>query len=1089
MNPLTPFRTTTRQLRLLVFVPFVFSSLAARVQSAQLKYDPSGDLAAIGPLVGTGPIIVDQPRSAVAAVGDMVSWSVLTTGSPPLTYQWQMNSNNLPGATADTLFILSVAPTDFGAYRVIVGNAFGSATSSNALLQLDSDHDGLADSWEITYFGNITNYTGLDDYDSDHISNLDEFREGTAPKSGNSANPRLRIISDRGQVFVTPNLPYYTNGQTVTLFAVPDPGQEFLGYLGAGTYSSFYNLTTNPASLRMTDSETVRAIFGLSITNSLDVTNGWRIDQAGWYGQTNITHDGVDAVQSARAIWGTEAAVLELTNVMSKAGTVTFWWKVDGSPADYLFFWLNNSPRSGGIGTNVDWQLATYYLPAGTNRMRWIYQKGGNEVSEYNGLLYAPADAGWVDEVKFEEWADPLKDTYGDGLPDLWKLRYFDTLNVKPGDDPDRDGISNLAEYLDGTDPTSSSSLLPRLTVTATGGGTVVRTPDLPKYTYNQRVGLNAVPDTNNYFVIWTGAVSGTNTTNSLFMGGNKSLNATFGSPLATALDAPSLTWARGGSIGWFGQTNYSHDGVAAAQTGPVDSQQATWMETTVSGPGALTFWWKASSHTNFDFARLLIDGTETNRISGEVDWDPQVCYVPSGSHTLRWTFTNIAGFFSLTNGAWVDELKFAAGTSAPEILLEPTGLTVLQGSNLALRLVAAGSPPPTYQWYRNGISLGSAGTNSTLTLSNAAPAQTGSYYAEIRNPVQTNTSTAFTLTVLPVPPVNDNFVDRAVLSGTNGSSGYDFGATLESNEPNHDNQNPGFSVWWKWTPPATGKYRLVARSRDILYKLVAAVYTGTAVDNLTPVASGSQDAALTNGASLATVQVALNATVGTEYDVALGHTFGPAGYFTLQMVPAVPPPNDDFANRIPLAGAHVLASGSNLDATLESGEPALPGQPGGASVWWSWTAPRGGLVEVTLANTGFSPLLGVYSGTALNSLSLVAEGITDTNNLASAADFTATPGAVYQISVDGSAGQAGSVQLEILFKAPLLGTPGFSSSGQFGFSFTVPPNAGYAIDTSANLIDWSLVTTGTSPGSGTVTYVEPAAQPGLLRFYRVRLL
>src|SRR5581483_3229866 len=188
-------------------------------------------------------------------------------------------------------------------------------------------------------FGNITNYTGLDDYDQDHISNLDELREGTLPKSFGSANPRLTIISDRGQVFVTPNLLFYTNNQSVTLTAVPDPGQEFLGYLGAGISSAVYNIKTNPASLKMAGSQTVRAIFGLSLTNSLDVTNAWRIDQAGWYGQSNITHDGVDAAQSARAILGTDQAVLELTNVMSGEGTVTFWWKVDGTPADYLLFW------------------------------------------------------------------------------------------------------------------------------------------------------------------------------------------------------------------------------------------------------------------------------------------------------------------------------------------------------------------------------------------------------------------------------------------------------------------------------------------------------------------------------------------------------------------------------------------------------------------------------------------------------------------------------------------------------------------------------------------------------------------------------
>ncbi|HZR18168.1 MAG TPA: immunoglobulin domain-containing protein, partial [Verrucomicrobiae bacterium] len=757
--------------------------------------------------------------------------------------------------------------------------------------------------------------------------------------------------------------------------------------------------------------------------------------------------------------------------------------------ADYLLFWLNNSQRSGELSSNTDWQLRTYYLPAGTNRLRWIYQKGGNEVSEYINTLYAPADAAWVDEVKFEVWADPLKDTYGDGLPDLWKLRYFDTLDVNPADDPDHDGISNLDEYRDGTNPTSSSSLLPRLTTTSSGGGSIIRNPDLPKYTYNQRVGLNAVPDTNNYFVIWTGAVSGTNTTNSISLTANKSITATFGLPLSNALNAPLLTWTRSGAIGWFGQTNVSHDGVASAQTGPVDSQQDTGMQTPVTGPGALSFWWKASSHTNFDFARFLIDGSEANKISGETDWDPQVYFLPTGSHTLRWTFTNVAGFFSLTNGAWVDEVRFDAGPSAPVILLQPANLTVLQGSNLVLRLVASGNPAPTYQWYFNGISLGGAGTNATLTLSNVAPAQTGNYYAEIRNASRTNTSTPFTLTVLPVPPLNDNFANRAVLPGVVESAGYDFGATVEPNEPNHDNQFPSFSVWWKWTPPATGKYRLLVNSRGIYYGLFAALYTGTTVDNLAPVASASQNGVSSNGVILATVQTVFNATAGSEYELALGHSFGPAGYLTLQMLPVVSPPNDDFANRIPLSGSQVLTNGSNLDATLEPGEPVLPGFPGGASVWWAWAAPRAGMVEVTIANAGFSPLLGVYTGSALNGLSLIAPGVPNTNNLASTADFAATAGAVYQISVDGPGGRGGPFQLEIAFKAPLLGGSGFNSSGQFGFSFSVPPNTAYAIDTSTNLSNWCLVTTGTSASGGIVTYLEPPAQAGLMRFYRVRLL
>jgi len=51
-------------------------------------------------------------------------------------------------------------------------------------------------------------------------------------------------------------------------------------------------------------------------------------------------------------------------------------------------------------------------------------------------------------------------DTDGDGLPDIWELGYFGTLDAGPGDDPDRDGLTNLSEYMNGTDPTKYEAKL-----------------------------------------------------------------------------------------------------------------------------------------------------------------------------------------------------------------------------------------------------------------------------------------------------------------------------------------------------------------------------------------------------------------------------------------------------------------------------------------------------------------------------------------------------------------------------------------------------------------------------------------------------
>ena len=83
------------------------------------------------------PQITQQPASRTVTAGQPVTVSVGATGSQPLTYQWQRNRTNIPGATSTSCSIAAVTLADDGAmFRAVVTNASGTATSNEALLDV-----------------------------------------------------------------------------------------------------------------------------------------------------------------------------------------------------------------------------------------------------------------------------------------------------------------------------------------------------------------------------------------------------------------------------------------------------------------------------------------------------------------------------------------------------------------------------------------------------------------------------------------------------------------------------------------------------------------------------------------------------------------------------------------------------------------------------------------------------------------------------------------------------------------------------------------------------------------------------------------
>jgi hypothetical protein len=154
---------------------------------------------------------------------------------------------------------------------------------------------------------------------------------------------------------------------------------------------------------------------------------------------------------------------------------------------------------------------------------------------------------------------------------------------------------------------------------------------------------------------------------------------------LGTALDATQFVWSTG-SPGWTRQTTVTHDGVDAVASGPMEDSQEATFQTTVTGPGTLSFFWRVDSEESADFLSVKVTSTEeTYQISGNTAWAPQSVIIPAGAHTVIWKYAKNGSDAQGLDRGWVDQVRFTAqADSSPPVLqavrISPSAVDISSG-------------------------------------------------------------------------------------------------------------------------------------------------------------------------------------------------------------------------------------------------------------------------------------------------------------------------------------------------------------------------------------------------------------------------
>jgi len=258
---------------------------------------------------------------------------------------------------------------------------------------------------------------------------------------------------------------------------------------------------------------------------------------------------------------------------------------------------------------------------------------------------------------------------------------------------------------------------------------------------------------------------------------------------------------------------------------------------------------------------------------------------------------------------------------------------------------------------------------------------------------------------------VNDDFGKAQPLGGglPTQSEGSNRFAGKQAGEPDHTGEAGGSSVWFKWTAPHSGTVSVDSCDSD--FDTLLAVYTGATLATVSPVQSNDDGSGSCAPGSHLSFEAVANAT----YRIALDGKAGAEGTFGLYLEERAE--NDDFEDAAVIPGRPAWYwPGSTMLAGKQTGEPDHGGDAGGHSVWFSWTPRKSWMIELDVCASGFEPLIGVYTGSAVGGLAPVPVGDAGSGECEAgrSVGFTTEPGTTYSFAVDGSGGDRGHFLLHL---------------------------------------------------------------------------
>lgn len=725
----------------------------------------------------TAPAIVAQPVGRIVNYGESSSsFSVTVTGSQPMAFQWMKDGIALGGATQSTFHITKVYPSYAGSYSVRVSNAVGSVTSNTAQLTVLPAMPPVITSLSkerVAYVGSalrlFVSATGAQplvyEWEKDGVSitgNSSSLLFVDTRSTAGSGTYRVRVRNDVGSVLsdamvvtvVPATAPVIVVQPLPTIVRMVDQnsepqlrvearGSEPLSYqwkkdglVVSGATNSIFQLY----SPKLSDA----GIYTVDVSNSAGrVTSEASVVTV----SPGMAPTVVFSPTSSVVAYGT---AVSLSPVITGSPTLTFEWRKDGVVLPGVTsgsLWLGNAKTTdGGVYTVV------------------VSNGAGSATSNAYTLQVDSGRAPSIQEQPFDvtanHGASASFNVIALGSPPLvyrWvkngvPLAGATTASFQLGGVVASDAGSYSVQVSNAFGSVQSNAAV--LSVGAAMPPVIVSHPvnqDVPNGV-QVKMGVQATGSGPLVYQWKRDGVPLLGKTESQFW----------------------IEMARAGDAGLYSvEVNNPFGKVVsqsalltvAAPKAPVITLQPQSLAVTAGSSGSLSVGVSGSLPMRYAWKR---NGAVLN---GE-----------TGSSLYFWNSATAAGTYtvSVTNDAGSVESASAIVTvtpsAAPEILTQPSSLSVISGENATLSVSARGEGVLRYQWLRNGFGVANS-DRASLSFISVAPWQAGEYAVLVSNEAGQVKSAVAVLTVAPavLPSIQQQPSSISVAEGTSASFNVSF--------------------------------------------------------------------------------------------------------------------------------------------------------------------------------------------------------------------------------------------------------------------------------------------------------------------------